>query len=164
MRKKRRPAAAPATTYTIWHELQASPTAPMPDAKRVHQLSRMWQGLRVLEQGAAPTPDDWRVVSDAVNLLETLVDMGEVQDASGLLHDAVGELAVAGARHLQYGRPIRLSGAGINTVRAVLEDYAEALAVLPERTMVRAHRLTERRIAAILSGKRRPHDVEVVTL
>lgn len=160
--KRRHPTPRP--TFTHWDELLASPTEPTPEARRVHQLSRMWQGLRALEQDASPSPDDWRVVSDAINLLETLVAMREVQDASGLLHDAVGELAVAGARHVQYGRPIRLSGAGINTVRAVLEDYAEALAVLPERTMVRAHRLTERRIGEILTGKRRPHDVKVVAL
>ncbi|MGB3068477.1 MAG: hypothetical protein WBC18_08015 [Ottowia sp.] len=153
-----------ASTYTHWHELMASPTMPMPEAKRLHQLSRMWQGLRALEQDARPTPDDWRVVSDAVNLLETLVTMGEVQDATGLLHDAVRELAIAGARHLQEGKPIRLDGAGIFTIRSVLEDYAGALAALPERTMVRAHRLTEKRISEILAGKRQPHDVEVMVL
>lgn len=160
--KRRHPTPRP--TFTHWDELLASPTEPTPEARRVHQLSRMWQGLRALEQDASPSPDDWRVVSDAINLLETLVAMREVQDASGLLHDAVGEMAVAGARHLHEDKPLRLSGSGIQTVRAVLEDYADALAALPERTMVRAHRLTERRIAAILSGKRRPHDVEVVTL
>jgi hypothetical protein len=38
------------------------------------------------------------------------------------------------------------------------------LAALPERTMVQCHRDTERRLREIMSGKRRPHDVEVITL
>ena len=77
-------------TYTHWDELMASKVDPTPEDKRRHQLTRMWQGLRALEQDAAPTPDDWRVVSDAVNLLETMVvDMRVAEDASGLLPDAV---------------------------------------------------------------------------
>ena len=52
----------------------------------------------------------------------------------------------------------------VQTIRAVLEDYAGALAALSERTMVRVHRLTEKRISEILAGKRQPHDVEVMAL
>lgn len=151
-------------TYTIWDELTASPTELLPQAKRDYQLSRMWQGLRSLEQDPKPTSDDWRVVSDAVNLLETLVKMGEMQDNSGLLHDAVRELAIAGARHLQEGKPIRLDGPGVFTIRSVLEDYADAIGALPARTMIKAHRLTERRVAEILAGKSQPHDVEVISV
>jgi len=36
--------------------------------------------------------------------------------------------------------------------------------VLPARTMVRCHRLTEKRIQDMLDGKRRPHDVEICDL
>lgn len=150
-------------TYTLLDVLQASATQPLPQAKRTHQLTRMWQGLRALEQAAAPTPDDWRVVSDAVNLLETLVDTLRVaQDASGLLPDAVRALALAGARHVDEGKPLRLTGADIPVLRAVLEDYAALLDALPARTMVRAHLLTERRIWDVLDGRGRAHDVRVV--
>ena len=73
-------------------------------------------------------------------------------------------LAHAGIRHLEQAHPIRLSGAGMQAVRAVLEDYAAALEQLPHRTMVACHRETERRIAEIHAGHRRPHDVEVMAL
>lgn len=149
-------------TYTVLDRLMASPCAPMPKTKAQHQLLRMYQALRALETAAAPTPDDWRVVSDAVNLMETLVSMGHAQDASGLLRDAVAAMAVAGARHVDAGQPIRLDGAGIQAVRGVLQDYAEALAELPARVMVEAHRITEQRIHEILSGRPRPGDVQVV--
>lgn len=150
-------------TYTHWHVLLASPTEPMPAAKRLHQLTAMWQGLRALETSDAPTTNDWRVCSDAVNLLETLVTQGTVQDNSGLLTDAVAALAMAGKRHIEGGQ-IRLDGRGIQVVRAVLEDYAAVLSALPERVMVQCHRDTERRLRAILAGKRLPHDVEIMAV
>lgn len=159
----RRPSRFPPMTYTVMDELLASPTEPTPDASRTHQLTVMWQGLRSIETAPEPTRNDWRVCSDAVNLMETLVDMGEVQDSSGLLQDAITALAMAGRRHVAGGS-IRLDAKGIQAVRAVLEDYAAVLDALPHRTMIRCHRKTEQRIREILSGKRKPHDVEVLDI
>lgn len=159
--KRRRPAQP--RTYTLLDELAASPTDPMPADRRLHQLTRMWQGLAALETAPEPTRDDWRVVSDAVNLLETLVEMQVLEDGQGLLQDAVASMAAAGKRAIR-GATIRLDGQGIRAVRAVLEDYAAAIEILPARVMVRAHRKTEARIREISSGRRRPHDVEVVDL
>ena len=153
------------TTYGLLDTLFARPDAPMPEWKRTHQLTRMYQGLHALETAPAPTPDDWRVASDAVNLMETLVkDMKLCEDTAGLLDDAVAALALAGARHLQDGAPIRLTGPGIAAVRAVLADYAAVLETLSERAMTECHRLTERRVAEIHAGKSRPHDVHVVAV
>ena len=159
---KRKPPQRP-KTYTVFDELLASPTEPMPAEYRTHQLTRMYEGLHSLEKVDEPSTEDWRVVSDAVNMLETLVvEMKVCDDDSGLLMDAVRALAVAGQRHKREGKPIRLDGPGIQAVRAVLASYAELLEVLPARTMYRCHRLTEKRIHAILDGRTRPHDVEIV--
>ncbi len=153
----------PRPTYSHMHVLMASPTAPMPERKRLHQLTAMWLGLAALEKGHEPTTNDWRVCSDAVNLMETLVTQGAVQDASGLLQEAVGALAKASQRYLDGGQ-IRLDGPGIAAVRAVLEDYATALEALPERTMVACHRKTEARMREIMAGKPQPHDVKVMAI
>jgi uncharacterized protein YyaL (SSP411 family) len=150
-------------TYTALDILLASPTEPTPIDKRTHQLSRMWQGLAALETAPEPSTDDWRVCSDAVNLLETLVDMRVCEDSSGLLMDAVTAMAQTGQRHMR-GQTLRLSGQGMQAVRSVLEDYAEVLAQIPHRTALEAHRRTERRIHEISSGRRKPHDVEVMKL
>ena len=148
--------------YSIMDELMASPTEPMPDAHRRHQLTRMYEGLAAMEKAPSPTTDDWRVVSDAINLMETLVlEMKVCEDARGLLMDAVTALAMAGKRNLAGG-VIRMDGAGIQAVRAILEDYAALLNALPARTMIRCHRLTERRIHELMDGKKKPHDVEIV--
>ncbi len=150
-------------TYSRLDALNASTTEPTPQASRVHQLSRMYQGLRAIETADAPDVDDWRVCSDAVNLMETLVDGGLAHDSSGLLADAVAALANAGRRYRANGQ-IRLDGAGIGAVRGVLEDYATVLDQLPHRTMIECHRATEGRIRAILAGNSQSHDVEVMAL
>ena len=151
-------------TYTMVDELMASPNTPLPERSRTHQLTMMWQGLASMETGAAPTNNDWRVVSDAVNLIETLVkDMAICEDPQGLLQDAVTALAMAGKRKWSGGA-LRLDGPGIQAVRSVLESYADLLEVLPHRTVVQCHRMTERRMLKIMHGARQPHDVEVVAL
>ncbi len=160
---KRKPKPQLVYTYTQWDLLLASPTEPMPEAMRTHQLTRMWGGLAAIERGAQPSTDDWRVCSDAVNLMESLVAAGWADDAQGLLADAVQALAQAGRRHLA-GHAIRLDANGIQAVRAVLEDYAAALAQIDHRSMLYAHRRTEARIREIHAGRKRPHDVEVMAL
>lgn len=180
--------------YSLIDVMMASPTQPLPESHRSHQLMRMHQGLEAMEKAPQPTTDDWRVVSDAVNIMETLVTSGDlfetkidtetgeaykapipgmwygcdgqpvhITDSSGLLQDAVTAMALAGKRH-KAGGNIRLDGAGIQAVRGVLADYSDMLEALPARTMIKAHRETERRLHEILSGKKRPHDVTVMDL
>ena len=150
--------------YTIMDEMMASPTEPLPVAHRTHQLTMMYGGLNAMETAPTPTMDDWRVVSDAVNLMETLVvEMKVCEDSNGLLMDAITALAMAGKRNTA-GCAIRLDGAGIQAVRAILADYAALLDVLPARTMIRCHRLTEKRLHDLLDGKRKPHDVEITAM
>lgn len=160
-------------TYTLVDELLASPRAPLPDKSRMHQLTVMWQGLAAMETGANPTNNDWRVVSDAVNLMETFVNNGpwpdctgalyDIPDPTGLLNDAVKALALAGQRKWAGGA-LRLDGPGIQAARAVLENYADLLDVLPHRTVVRCHRMTERRMLKIMHGIKQAHDVEVMAI
>jgi uncharacterized protein YyaL (SSP411 family) len=160
--KRRKQTATP--TYSLLDEMTASPTQPLPEATRRHQLTRMWAGLASIEKADKPTSDDWRVCSDAVNLMETLVDMYIVEDNSGLLQDAITALAMSGKRHMTAGSSIRLDAQGIQAVRAVLEDYASVIEQVSARTMIHCHRRTERQIRDILMGKKRPHDIEIINL
>jgi len=151
------------THYTLLHEISASPTEPLPLAWRTTQLFNMWDGLADLEKEPNPDLNSWRVCSDAVNLLEMLVHQEVAEDTQGLLDDATEALAVAGQRYRKTGAPLRLTGQGIQALRAVLEDYAELLGMLPARTMIRCHRLTEKRIHEVLSHKR-PNGVAVMVV
>lgn len=150
-------------TYSMMDELMASPSTPMPIEWRRHQLTRMYQGLDSIERGENPNNDDWRCLSDAVNMTETLIEMGICQDESNLIYDAIEALAMAGKRKLA-GQTMRLDGKGIQAVRALLSDYADMIEVLSARTMIQCHRKTEKRIREILAGRRKAHDVEVVDL
>ena len=169
--KARRPAR---THYSLLHEMLASSTEPLPQGYRRHQLTRMYGGLEEIAHAATPGTDSWRVLSDAVNLIETLVICGdkpevapggkvigshwrgcdgapvEVRDADGLIRDAVTALAHAGQRHTQ-GKAIRLDGPGLAAARSALESYAALLDALPARTMIRCHRLTEQRLVKVFN-------------
>ena len=147
-------------TYTHWDVLMASPTEPLPVEKRMFQLTRMFEGLSALERDPDPTYDDWKVVSDALNMMETLLVMGQVEDPDDLIGEAAMALAKAGNRSLM-GHPIRLDGSAIQLIRAILQDYCTVLDNLPARTMIQAHRQTESRVTKIIQGKGKPHDLVV---
>ena len=147
-------------TYSMLDAMLASPTEPMSEKQRRHQLTRMWEGLIAMETSAEPTRDDWAVCSDAVNLMETLIEGGRVEDTNNLLFDAMSALAQAGKRSFE-DKPIRLDGVGMQAVRGLLEDYAMVLESLPARTMIHCHRLTEKRLHKILDGKPRSHDIQL---
>lgn len=150
-------------TYSVFNELMASVSDPLPKEQRTYQLTRMYQGLHALETAERPTYNDWRVVSDALNMLETLVvEMQVCEDKNKLLSDAMRALAEAGQRNKRKGKPIRLDGPGIQAVRAMLENYAELIEILPARIMYRCHRLTEKRLFEILEGKKREYDIAIV--
>ena len=84
MKGKRRP-KPPSTHYSMMDELLASTSQPMPQRNRDYQLKQMNDALQELMQAPRPTNNAWRIVSDAVNLLETLVQHGEapIKDATG---------------------------------------------------------------------------------
>lgn len=159
-------------TYSLMDEIMAAKDKPLPEFKIQHQLSRMRNGLHNLETAEKPTNDDLQVVSDAINMIETLTltnngwwidcdgDPVQITDSSGLLQDAVSAIAQAGRRHFEHG-VIRLDAKGILTIRAVLEDYESLIQVLPARVMIHCHRRVEKRLQEIMIGKAKPHDVVV---
>lgn len=137
------------TTYTMMDVLMASPTEPLPEAKRRHQLTRMFLAMRNLEQDPEPTVDDWECVNDAVLLMQSLWLMGVVQDPEEQILHSIDALGKSGIRSLETGR-IRLDGKDIGILRGILRDYADVLEVLPARTMIKAHMETERRVAKMM--------------
>lgn len=175
MSHKRRPVRNPFApkTYTLVDEMMASPTQPLPEAYRLHQVGLMRSGFEAMVSSPNPSNIDWRLVSDAVNLMETFCTQGpwldmdgelsDIPDTHGLMPDAVAAMAMAGKRKLTRGA-LRLDGEGILAIRTMLDSYADLLLVLPHRTVVRCHRMTERRMLKIYHGLKSAHDVEVVSL
>ena len=146
-------------TYSLMDELMASPSSPLPKSKRVYQLQRMRQGLDSMINGK-PTSYDWSVVSDSINLLETLVDAGIAADTDGLLDEAV-EAMVCASVAIKKKAKAELTNSQANAIRAVLEDYEMCINELPAREIIRTHRRTEKRLLEIKRGKRQPQDVVI---
>lgn len=147
--------------YTLLDEMMASPTEPLPLKDRLYTVSGMQQALFAIKVDPHPSVVDWRVLSDMVNLMHTLVDMGELEDGQNLLRDAMESMVDAANRH-KGGHTLRFDGPGVRAMTALFEDYSQALDALPARTMIRCHRLTEKRMRDIRSGKKRlPTDVLV---
>jgi len=147
-------------TYSMLDVMMSSPERPMKDSARTHQLTRMWGGLAAMETAENPTQADWIAVTDAVNMMETLVEMGFAKDEDNLIEEAVLILKATAERYKGTNQ-LRLTGAGIQLLRGILEDYAALIEQIDERTMVHCHRKTEMRIQDILMGRGKEKDVRL---
>lgn len=173
MRKQTKAQTVYVVHYTMLDELLASPTEPILPELRIRQLLAIRTAFDNLLHHPEPTQNDWRLCSDAVNMVETFIkrktwrdcegDRVDIEDNNGLLQDAITALALAGQRHRKGGH-IRLDAAGINAVRSIIDDYETLACTLPARALIACHRATEKRIHAILRGKKQPHDVEVMAM
>lgn len=136
---------------------RASGTKPVPAQKLDGHLERVGQGLLDLQRAASPSLAAWRDLSDAINILESLKEMGLVADDGDEITRAKDAMGEAGARHQETGT-LRLSGPGIQTLRALLDDYSEVVRGVTERDFIRACYRTEARIRQILRGNVRAGD------
>lgn len=148
-------------TYSAVDVLLASSNRPMAAHKRPHQLTKMYLALDALGSGKPPSMADWFILSDAINLIETLVLSGIAQDESGLLQDAVNAVGEAWAQQ-QQGLPAAISPAGLAACRAVVADWQTCMEQLPERTIVQAHIATEKRLRQMLRGSHKQNPTDVV--
>ena len=148
-------------SYSHIDVLMASPTEPLAEHKRKAQLELIRACMKSIEQNPEPTLAQWEIVSDIVNFMETLLEMGYVQDPQDAIGDAVAALAKAGTRHLEKNVPIRFDGRDLVLLRGVIDDYEEVAEGLPARVMISAHRQTEKRVQMILAGKCKPEHVKV---
>jgi hypothetical protein len=89
--------------------------------------------------------EDWKKLSDIVNFMKTLLIMGFVADEQGALKDAEDALGKCGIRSMN-DKPLRLDGPAISLLHGVIEDYEMISENLPARTMIMAHRASEKRV------------------
>jgi hypothetical protein len=121
------------TTYTHWHVLMASPTEPIPVKKRRYYIALMRVALENCK--IKTTDKDRKVLSGAVDLLNTLCDMNLIEDNEKALEDAMVALMQDNLNDIE-----------VRMFEGVLEDYEMVMESLPERTMITAHRATEKRL------------------
>ena len=148
-------------TYSQFDVLMASPTDPLPKEKRDRQLTKIRLCMVSIEQSPHPTLEQWEVLSDIVNMMQTLLETKLIEDRDDVIGDAITALAKAGTRHLEKKVPIRFEGRDIAMLHGVIEDYEMVIENLPARTMLAIHRKTEKRVQDILAGRCKQEDVRV---
>jgi hypothetical protein len=147
-------------TYSVMDAMMASPDHPMKEERRQFQMMVMKSALYSIERAENPTPEDWKIISQAINMMEMLVEMGFARDDEGLIPDAIESMAKAAQRYKEKN-VMRFTGTEMKVIRGIIEDYETMIENLDERTMIYCHRKTEMRIQDILSGKKRPTDVRI---
>lgn len=122
------------TTYSHWDVLLASPTEPLPLKKRQYQMGLMLKALENCK--TKPSVQDIAALSTAVDLMETLRDMGHLEDNEKALEDAMIALMHENLNDIE-----------VRMFEGILEDYQMVMDNLPARTMIAAHRETEKRLS-----------------
>lgn len=135
------------TGYSKLDEILASPVNPHPRATWLQSMSYAYQAVDALVSAQA-NPDHWQALGNLIDQTETLVMMGLADDPDKLLDDAVIAMTEVATDHWHQGQPLRLDGKRLTTVLGVVEDYADLLATVSARDMVRCHRQTEKRRTA----------------
>lgn len=121
------------TTYSHWDVLLASPTEPLPLKKRQYQMDLMRKALENCK--TKPSVMDIAALSTAVDLMNTLCDMGHIEDSEKALEDAMIALMHENLNDIE-----------VRMFEGILEDYQMVMDNLPARTMIAAHRETEKRL------------------
>jgi hypothetical protein len=129
------------THYSLMDQLMASPTEPLSKAKQEAYMNKVWASYCVL-RGSSPDYESVDRCIDIINMVESLIALGIAEDRSGLIPDAQRALGRC-VESYPDGPAQALTPEGADAVRAVLEDYAEAMAQLPARTMIQCHRRAE---------------------
>lgn len=140
--------------YTLWDELRADPVQPLAIQDRINTVGKMADSMAALKLDPCPPVEDWRRLSDMVNMVHTLVDMGEMVDSQALLADVLEAMVKASDRY-KAGQPLRFDGPGVQAMDALFQDFSTAVSVLPARTMIRCHRLTVKRLQAVRKGQQK---------
>jgi hypothetical protein len=147
-------------TYSVMDAMLASPEHPMKEERRQYQLMVIRTALYSIERADNPSVDDWKIISQAINMMEMLVEMGFAKDEDGLIQDAIDSMATAAQRYKDKN-VMRFTGSEMNVIRGIIDDYQTMIENLDERTMIYCHRNTEMRLQNILKGKARPTDVRI---
>jgi hypothetical protein len=140
-------------TYSHWDVLFASPTEPLSLKERHYHLTRIWFAFKNIESGKEPTLRDWESVADAINMMDTMLDLNLVEDKDHIIEDSIMALAKCADRAIK-GAHFRLDGPAITLIRGILEDYADILETLPQRTVIKVHRFTEKRLDKVIKQKK----------
>lgn len=134
--------------YTLAEELSASEVRPLHQRKLAPITAACAAAVQAVAAGAAGA-EHWRVLADAANLAETLLDMRVFEDPEQLYRDGVAAVVTLARQH-GNDEPLRLRPEQLEHLEDFGDAYVQMLQQTPARTYIRAHRATERRLRELL--------------
>lgn len=158
--KRPRKAYRPRPAYAVSPELYLRP---MPEAERERLMLVFRSAVHAMAACQHPGEAEWRDLSDAINTVETLVLMRELDqtDAMPAVNAAIAAM-VSAANRFKAGQGMRLDGQGLDAIRTVLGIYEACCEGLTGAKMAQAGKLTAQRIQQELA--RRRNDATVVAV
>lgn len=97
---------------------------PADQSKRLRLLTRMHTALESIRAGRHPGPEEWRDLSDVVNIVEVAADRGNLvhDEVMPSVRTAIDAMCEAQDRY-KRGLAMRLSGAGVEAMAVLLGVY-----------------------------------------
>lgn len=140
--------------------LTASKTTAIPKTQQDDILTRLEGALANLREAPTPSKWAWRDLTDMVNFLQSLIELGWATDESGHI-EAAKEALYRSSRALEDHGTIRLDGPGLSAMREVIDQFTDLLGQLSAHSYWMAVRHTKQRIQRLLLGGKKQGDIVV---
>lgn len=140
--------------YTYADEMLASDVSPLHWRKKAATMQTLKDAISAVLYGDEP-PQRWHWVTiiDALNLTQSFIELGYIDDPDGLHADLKSRLGKAGALFLEKKvNQLRLDGLGAVALVEFQEGFEEMLSTLPARKVIKAYRNTDNYCRRILAG------------
>ena len=134
--------------YSHAQELTASASKPLHKRKRDPLVLAVQDAVQAVGYGS-PVVEHWRVLADAANIAETLIESGAFEDPDQLFTDAVNAVASLGRKH-GHGQAMSLEPEQLEHLGEFRDAYQQLLEQCSARTYIQANRATERRLRTLL--------------
>lgn len=156
-RKKYRPRPVIANPLTLM--------APAPKAKRDLVMMRFLTALQALTNGSHPGEEEWRSLSDAINTVEVMCELGWLKREEVMpdVTQAIAGMVIA-ANRFKAGQGMRLDAIGLCALRSIIAIYGDCLEGYTERQMALAQAETQVRIDRLMRSARKSKTDKVVML
>lgn len=130
--------------------------------EQLRVMLRFNSALDSLANSRAPGRDEWADLSDAINTVETMADLGNLKrdEVMPTVTAAIAAMVQA-ANRFKAGNRMGVDGPGLQALRDVVAMYQQAVDGLPYGELVKAQAVTA---ARIFSLQRRPGNRAVVAL
>ena len=138
-------------TYSHYDELFADPIKPLSRNKLTLYSTIIYESLDAIESCVA-TDRHWQILSDVINMLTTFKDEGLIED-DGVIENA--KMLI----YNTYKDSKLFNQEDMKNINSIVNNYINLISDMPERNMVKCHRVTEKRIHSILNGNKTANDL-----